>query len=206
MDNYTPTEIALRDKMLNDLAKRRYIFPTTNGRRRTREHLAELLGELNFNLGAEIGVRFGRFSRKLCDKNPNLRLFCIDPWSGYNSKYTEKRQERIYQQFLQKIKGYNVEIIRRDSMDALGMFTDGELDFVFIDGNHKFDWVMMDIICWSKKVRHDGIIMCHDFYPFDDCGVWNAVKAYTHSHGIRCYVTKEHEPTAYWVNLKQGKL
>ena len=58
------TEIALRNKMLNNPARRRKVFPTTNGRRRTREHLAEFLAEMQFNKGAEIGVRVGRFSRE----------------------------------------------------------------------------------------------------------------------------------------------
>jgi hypothetical protein len=85
-------------------------------------------------------------------------------------------------------------------MDALSLFEDGSLDFVFIDGNHTFDFAMMDIICWPKKVKSGGLIMVHDFYPFDNCGVWNAVQAYSHSHNLHCYTTKEHEPTAYWVN------
>jgi len=200
MVKFSKTETALRDKMLNNAAKRRTVFPTTNGARRTRGHLAEFLGENGFNVGAEIGVKIGRFSTKLCDKNPNLKLYCIDPWMGYNSKYGDEKQQRIYEKFLKRIGGYNIEVIRKTSMEAFPLFKDGSLDFIFIDGNHKFDYVMLDIIHWTKKVKHDGLIMCHDFYPFDDCGVWDAVKAYTHSHALRCYVTKEHEPTAYWVN------
>ena len=194
-------ETLLRDKMLNNSAKRRTVFPTTGGIRRTRGHLSEFLGEHGFNVGAEIGVRIGRFSRNLCENNPNLKLYCIDPWKGYNAKYPDEKQREIYQKYLENIKEYkNIITVRKYSMEAVADFEDGSLDFVFIDGNHKFDFVMMDIICWSEKVKHGGIIMCHDFYPFDDCGVWNAVRAYTHSHDIRCYVTKEHEPTAYWIN------
>ena len=195
-------ETALRNKMLSNTAKRRKVFPTANGKRRTRYHLAEFLGEMQFNLGAEIGVRFGSFSKRLCDVNPKLRLYCIDPWHGYNAKYREEKQERIYQEFLKRTKGYQLQIIpiRKYSMEALDDIKDQSLDFVFIDGDHTFDFAMMDIICWPKKVKSGGLIIVHDFYPFDDCGVWNAVKAYTHSHNLRCYVTKEHEPTAYWVN------
>jgi predicted O-methyltransferase YrrM len=199
MDKRT-TEQAVKNKMLNNAARRRKVFPTTGGIRRTRGHLAELLGELGFKVGAEIGVRIGRFSRKLCDKNPGVTLYCIDPWLGYNSRYNDAKQEGIYQKFIRNIENYPIKIIRKFSMDALPEFEDKSLDFIFIDGNHKFDFVMMDIICWSKKVKAGGIVMCHDFYPFDDCGVWNAVRAYTHSHNLSCYVTKEHEPTAYWVN------
>lgn len=194
-------ERALRRKMLSNLARRRKIFPTTGGVRRSRHHLAEFLGEIGYNVGAEIGVRFGRFSKKMCNLNPNLTLYAIDPWIGYNARYTNARQEKIYQEYLKRIEGWDqIKTIRKTSMDALGDFEDGQLDFVYIDGDHTFDFAMMDIICWSKKVKKLGLIMVHDFYPFGDCGVWNAVQAYVHSHNLRCYVTKEHEPTAYWVN------
>jgi predicted O-methyltransferase YrrM len=187
--------------MLNNTARRRTVFPTTGGIRKTRGHLAELLGEINFNVGAEVGVRIGRFSVKMCEKNPNLKLYCIDPWTAYNSRYGTEKQEAIYQKFLKRIEGYdNIEVVRKTSVDAALDFEDRFFDFIFIDGNHKFDFVMMDILLWSKKVKSGGIMMCHDFYPFDDCGVWNAVNAYIHSHDIPCYITKEHEPTAYWVN------
>ena len=36
--------------------------------------------------------------------------------------------------------------------------------FVYIDGNHKFDFICPDIIYWSKKVKHGGIVAVHDFY------------------------------------------
>jgi hypothetical protein len=59
---------------------------------------------------------------------------------------------------------------------------------------------MLDIILWSKKVRKNGIIACHDCYG-GETGVEKAVEAYTHSHHIDpWYVTKELQPTAYWVN------
>jgi hypothetical protein len=194
-------ERALRNKMLNNLARRRKVFPTTGGVRKTRHHLTEFLAEVNYNLGAEIGVRFGRFSIKLCKANPNLTLYAIDPWLGYNARYTNKRQEKIYQEYLRRTVGWpQIKTMRKYSMDALEDFEDQSLDFVYIDGDHTFDFAMMDIICWSKKVKSAGIVMVHDFYPFGDCGVWNAVQAYTHSHNLKCYVTKEHEPTAYWVN------
>ena len=86
-------------------------------------------------------------------------------------------------------------------MEALHDIKAQSLDFVFIDGDHSFDYVVQDIIYWSKKVKSGGIIACHDYYPFHDCGVMNAVNAYTHSHNINpWYATKELEPTAFWVN------
>jgi hypothetical protein len=168
----------------------------------TRNHLAELLGEMGFNKGAEIGVRKGQFSKRLCDANPNIDLLCIDPWTKYVAIRTspQSRQEKYYRYAVKNLSPYNTKIIRKASMDALDDVEDLSLDFVYIDGNHRFDWVMPDIIFWSHKVRAGGIVACHDYYSFGWAGVREAIDAYTRSHHIDpWYVTKELEPTAFWV-------
>jgi hypothetical protein len=183
------------------LARKVDNLPYGCGRGYTRRTLAELLGEMNFNTGAEIGVRRGRFSKILCGYNPNLKLYCIDPWEPYGNKYTKERQDRIYNECLKNLEGYNVEVIRKRSMDALQDFPDKSLDFVFIDGHHGFDYVAPDIIYWSQKVMSGGIVSAHDYYAFGWSGVVQAVDSYTFCHDIRpWYVTKELEPTAFWVN------
>lgn len=175
-------------------------LPYNAGRGKTRNDLGTLFAEIGFNVGAEIGVRRGRFSRHLCKCNPKLRLYCIDPWMPYGKKYTEKRQDGIYREALKVLEPYNVTIIRETSIDALRHFGDETLDFIFIDGDHTFDYVAPDIIYWSKKVKSGGIVSVHDYYSFGWSGVKQAVDAYTFCHDIRpWYVTKELEPTAFWV-------
>lgn len=195
------------DKTIHDAIARKFHLsnktkrnlPYCSGQRYNRSHLAELFGELKFNIGAEIGVRRGRYSRHLCHCNPDLTLFCIDPWMAYDTKYTQRIQDNIYKSALEILKGYNVKIVRKTSMEALADFADGSLDFVYIDGNHHFDFVCPDIISWSYKVRHGGIVAVHDFYG-GEAGVQKAVEAYVHSHDIRpWYMIKELMPTAYWV-------
>lgn len=180
--------------------KTRTNLPYCSGQRYNRNNLAELFGEIGFNIGAEIGVRRGRYSRTLCICNPNLKLYCVDPWSALDNKYPQARQEEIYSRAVTKLKDYNTELIRKTSMEALTDFNDGVLDFVCIDANHQFNYVMMDIILWSEKVKSGGIITVHDCYG-GEVGVEKAVEAYTHCHDIRpWYITKELAPTAYWVN------
>ena len=48
-------------------------------------------------------------------------------------------------------------------MDIVKTFEDGSLDFVYIDGNHYFEYVVQDIAFWSKKVRKGGIVSGHDY-------------------------------------------
>ena len=49
-------------------------------------------------------------------------------------------------------------------MEALKDFNDNSLDFVFIDGNHTFEYVVEDIAQWSKKVKVGGIVSGHDYW------------------------------------------
>lgn len=169
-------------------------------RRANREMLCEVFFELGYNEGVEIGVRRGGYSKKLLQANPNLHLTCIDPWSPYHFRYPKEKQDALYEKTCRRLKNANATILRKYSMEALADFEDESLDFAFIDGNHKFDYVMMDIIEWSKKLKQYGIMAVHDYYHFGWAGVVQAVNAYTSSHHIDpWYVTKEREPTAVWV-------
>ena len=87
-------------------------------------------------------------------------------------------------------------------MDALGDFKDRSLDFVYIDGLHDFDNVMMDLIGWNRKVRSGGIISGHDYIPLHAGGIIPAVRAFTEGHCItEWYITQEYTPAPsfFWV-------
>jgi hypothetical protein len=126
--------------------------------------MAETLAELNFNVGAEIGVAQGNHSLLLCEKNKNLHLYCIDVWEKYKgfNEY-EDRIDRYFKEAKDKLTNYNVSFIKKFSMDAVKDFEDGSLDFVYIDGAHDFKNVADDICEWSKKVKIGGIVFGHDY-------------------------------------------
>jgi predicted O-methyltransferase YrrM len=193
-----PIHKAIREKF--NILRIEDSVPHAAGRRYNRKHLAQLLGELQYNKGAEIGVRKGAFSKYLCQCNPNLEILCIDPWGQYRGN-PQSRQDRYFKYAVKNLNECNAKIIRKTSMDALTDIEDGSLDFVYIDGNHQFDYVCLDIIFWAKKVKSGGIIGCHDYCEFGWGGVVKAVNGYTHCHHIDpWYITKELEPTAFWVN------
>lgn len=173
--------------------------PLCLSKRYDRYHIAQLMGEVGFTIGAEIGVRRGNYSKYLLDTIPNLKLYCVDPWAPHSAKYTQERQDGYYQITVEKLKQYNAEIMRMTSNDALSSFLDNSLDFVFIDGDHTFDFVAPDIIYWSRKVKPGGIVLVHDCYGWSGAGVLQAVYAYTYCHDLTWFCTKEKEPTAFWV-------
>lgn len=149
--------------------------------------LIKYFAELNFTKGAEIGVAEGYFSEAMFKTIPNLELFCVDSWEVYkNNRWAGSEERNIHHRNTTKerLSKYNAGIIEEFSMDAVQQFDDGELDFVYIDANHSFDYVMQDLIEWSKKVRKGGIVALDDYYDFKGAGVIEAVDAYCKAHGI----------------------
>ena len=176
-------------------------LPYTGWLKSTREHLAELYSELGYTVGAEIGVRRGRFSQLILSKNPSLKMHCIDPWTPFG-RHSQERQDRYFENAQARLKEYDVTFIKKTSMDALEDFDDESLDFVYVDGLHDFDNVMSDIIGWNRKVRSGGIVSGHDYIHLHGCGVIPAVNAFVEGHNIReWYITQEYTPAPsfFWV-------
>lgn len=159
----------------------------------TRNELASIMGEAGFKVGAEIGVRKGDYSKVLCERIPGLKIYCVDPYIPYRGrKPDQEKMDALFAHAQNNLKGFNATFIRKTSMEAANDFKDGSLDFVYIDAMHEFDPVMMDIIHWTPKVRVGGIVAGHDYIEAYDCGVINAVRAYTFAHGIHeWYLTWE---------------
>ena len=170
----------------------------------TRERLAMLFGELGFKRGAEVGVAEGIFSKVLCLHIPNIELFAVDLWDKYyhTDGHPIKNidmQESSLRLAHEKLDPYNVTFIRKPSVEAAKDIPDLSLDFVYIDADHSFDFVMQDLIVWSRKVRPGGIVSGHDYYRFRGAGVVNAVDAYTTAHMIpEFFLDDQREITFFW--------
>lgn len=131
-----------------------------------RDDLAKLFAELGYTIGAEIGVSRGIYSEVLCQANPGLLLYCIDPWKAY-SEYWERvsqaKFDRLYGEAVDRLTPYGCRLVRKFSMEALEDFEDRSLDFVYIDANHDFLHVTRDVDGWRRKVRKGGIVSGHDY-------------------------------------------
>jgi len=175
-------------------------IPPLSSKRGTRDTLGDVYADCSFTTGAEIGVRAGNYSKIICSKVPNVRYFCIDPWTQHNS-ISDERQDAYLKAARENLKSFNVTFIKKYSMDALKDFKARELDFIYIDGDHLFDFVVCDIVFWAGKVKRGGIIAVHDYCNCYRGGVIKAVDAYTYCHKIDpWFVTGELQPTAFWVN------
>lgn len=175
----------------------------------SRGDLARTFAALGFTVGAEVGVWKGEFSEVLCKANPELKLTCVDPWSPQPDYREDKNNvdilERAYQEARARLSPYPCAFIRRPSSEAAGHVADGALDFVYIDGNHRYDAVTADIEAWAPKVRRGGIVAGHDFFmkPKKHIEVEKAVRDYAERNRIEpWFVLKSQEdvtPSWFWV-------
>lgn len=156
-----------------------------------------MLAERKVLVGAEIGTDHGQYAQQILEGIPGVKLYCIDPWTPYtegDDVHDKDDVEKIYNEAKQRLEQrkedglpkYNCTIIRDTSMEALQDFPDNFLDFVFIDGNHSYSYVLEDITEWTKKVKPGGIIAGHDYKvdPVNDYGVIEAVEKYTKDNNI----------------------
>lgn len=164
-----------------------------------RKSLARLFAELGFDSGAEIGVREGEYSEILCKANPKLRLYGIDPYvahMGYREHIKDEPFDDYFETAKKRLAGHNYEFIRKFSVNAVNDFTDGSLDFVYIDGNHDFKNCTHDIVEWSKKVKDGGIISGHDYIKYrrpTRMHVYEVVNGYTAAYDIKpWFITSSH--------------
>ena len=189
--------------------------------------LLKLYRKLGFKKGVEVGTASGIYALRMLKLCPDIHLYCVDPWLAYEY-YTERpsyENDQAYMDgFFEKAKnrtarfGDRVTFIRKFSMDAVKDFADNSLDFVYIDGNHSFEYVVEDIAQWSKKVRPGGIIAGHDYWVStrenswlpptateEDimklCQVKEAVDAWTKANRISPWFvfTNDRSPSWWWV-------
>ena len=113
------------------------------------------------------GSALARGIRKWC---PKALLHCVDPFDMdyFNThkglvKKMHKYSKPPIEVFKERMKPYRYQLIRMKSEDAVEQFEDGTVDFVFIDGNHDYEYVKRDIQMWRVKLKDDGIMCGHDF-------------------------------------------
>lgn len=166
---------------------------------KNRTDLAKYFNKLGFRVGAEVGVLRGDYSVVLCKANPDLKLYCIDSW-GLNEKRYAGYHQRMYEKAKYNLAPYNTKLIKKLSLEATADFADDSLDFVYIDANHKFDYVIEDIIEWTKKVRSGGIVAGHDYLKTSLPGPKDAVDTYLKYHlNLKLNLTaKSDKPRSWW--------
>lgn len=179
-------------------------------------------------VGAEIGVAQGDYSAAILEDAQPGELHLIDPWShleagsdlldaaGLLSDVGEARARNEQfapppenrggdEQFAAVTARFQadprVHLHRQYSYKAAASFADGHFDFVYLDGNHQYEFVLRDLEDFGAKLKPGGLLFGHDF--FEDAfardehyGVVDAVNTFLKRSDFRfLLLTSEAFPT-----------
>jgi hypothetical protein len=186
----------------------REFLSRARARRDTRDFL---LGRLpQRSVGAEIGVWKGEFSSRMLKLVRPTELHLIDPWkyeasfhgAWYGgSKSSQIEMDRIFEsvrsRFAKETAKGQVTIHRAPSQLAAQGFKDGYFDWVYIDGNHQYEFVTADLESFAPKVRPGGLL-CGDDYDrpaasWHKDGVTRAVDQFVRTHEYKLEEVREHQ-------------
>jgi len=116
----------------------------------------------NYKVGVEVGVRTGWFAKFILE-NTDLYLHCVDPWVENPQLGRDWEEIFILYSFLTHPFQDRRNTIREWSPKAADYFKDNSLDFVYIDAEHTYEAVKLDMPAWWKKVKIGGILAGHDY-------------------------------------------
>ncbi|KKC27811.1 class I SAM-dependent methyltransferase [Sphingomonas sp. SRS2] len=153
-----------------------------------REDVATLFGE--GAIGIELGVAAGDFSERILKFNHVGYLFSIDMWAGDRGHGVDQYREAIAR--LSPYRERN-SIIRMRFDEALDLFNDASLDFIYVDGYaHDGELNGATFRDWLPKLKRGGIIAGDDYAP-DWPLVVQAVDAFVAANGLELHVIDCHE-------------
>ena len=158
----------------------------------------------------EVGCWLGKSGCYLLEKclelKANITVDFVDIWQGESR--SEHQQEALnkngrdyqYKEFVKNISladpNYNGRIYTSNSIFASQLYEDKSLDFVFIDGDHRYKYCLEDIRAWFTKVKIGGMLAGHDYN-----NEFNVIKAVKECFGDRFRIAGSKEcPT--WVYEK----
>jgi hypothetical protein len=133
----------------------------------------------------EIGVRSSDFSKQILNIVKPLNLALIDPWirgeepSNLPPTHSDDAVlQNVCQNFASEINNGQITIIRETSKTGLSRYSDGTIDFAYIDGDHTYEGVKADLENIFPKITVNGIVAFDGYFfqnEFSDIGVLQAI-------------------------------
>ena len=112
----------------------------------------------------EIGTYLGNNARSMLEHMNIEKLYIIDPYERYEQYtcYPDKDFEKVYHAAQKKLASYENKIvwIKKHSNSAINDIP--QADYIYIDGNHSYEYVLNDMQNYWPKIKNNGILAGHD--------------------------------------------
>lgn len=158
-----------------------------------------LLERQTGNVGIELGVAAGEFSAMLLESGRFERLYGVDA-------YADHHDLREYKTALRRLGlGGRYALLVMRFNEALDLFDDSSLDFVYIDGYaHTGQEGGETIYQWASKVKPGGVISGHDYDPAFPLTI-KAVDRFVETSGFDLHVTNADGGYPSWAMVKTAE-
>ena len=127
------------------------------------------------------------------------KVFVVDHWRGNEDTWSQQTasEGEIYAEFKANISHFGVSdlvhALVMDSQTACSIFADGMANLVFIDADHRYEYIKADILGWLPKVKVGGILCGHDCERFYlDCP--DGLKQEVDEHKDEDYIQNSYHP------------
>jgi predicted O-methyltransferase YrrM len=126
-------------------------------------------------VGSFLGQSTALLVVEVINYKKKIQIDCVDIWRKLPSfndgqldkPLFQKLPEDYFPAFKENMKRFDlmkyVIPIRGESGIVSNRYEDNCLDFVFLDGNHSYNFVKNDIKAWLPKVKESGILAGHDY-------------------------------------------
>ena len=178
----------------------------------------DVLFELNKPLKwVEIGVWRGDTAHYILNNLNIEKMYLIDPYGVIPVEYSSLDEKQLNNHFgdqphidgdkkfaYNRIKDFESKCVWLNdySENVHTQIPNNSIDVVYIDGNHSYKSVLLDLTLYNPKLKIGGIIICDDYI---EEGVKKAVIKYTKDNGINFNVSRirSKEPKlghkAWWI-------
>lgn len=113
--------------------------------------------------GVELGVGTGELSDRILSRADIGHLYSVAPWQGEYGQGVEQYRDAIVR--LSPHRARNT-ILRMHGNDALSLFGDGSLDFIYVNGfAHDGEHQAQLLRTWFAKLRSGGIVAGNEHSP-----------------------------------------
>jgi len=143
---------------------------------KAREEIADILEELGFKTGVEVGVKEGAFALHNLNKWKSCESYkLVDLWKQQvNYKdiaNVDNQKQEIFMKTTEKtLEPFKdiVEYYKMYSVEAAKQMKKESLDFAYIDARHDYCGVMEDIKAYWPLIKPGGIMAGHDYNSNDE--------------------------------------
>ena len=154
-------------------------------------------------IAIEIGTFMGYNAKSILKELNVKKLYIIDPYEEYLD-YIESEPESD-QQLLSKaekiarkrLKDFEDKIVWiKEYSDKAIKEINNNIDFIYIDGNHEYPYVIKDMENYYKKLKYGGILAGHDIAGWT--GVGKAFVEFCNKNKLKPNISR----TDWWIIKK----